>query len=90
MSNSSNSAAIAQNCVLDEVSLTEIDNIIESRLPLGKFFCHTTKDPEQWIDDAGTHRFKEDEDLFIAVDNSSGDARTEEFSSFNEVKKWFK
>ncbi|WP_407478443.1 hypothetical protein [Elizabethkingia anophelis] len=73
---------------MKEVCLLEINEIIENRIPIGKFYCHTTKDPVQYVKDSGAHDFLEDEDLFIAVDNSTGDAWTEEFDDLYKMKSW--
>ncbi len=62
--------------MLNEVSSSDIIKIIEDRIPLGKFFCRTD-----------IHK-KENENLFVAVDNSTGCAWTEEFSNYQEVEKW--
>ncbi|MCT3693476.1 hypothetical protein HZP84_16195 [Elizabethkingia anophelis] len=74
---------------MKEVSLIEVNEIIEKRSPRGKFYCHTMKDPIHYIKDSGAHDFLEDEDLFIAVDNSTGDAWTEEFDIYEDMKSWF-
>jgi len=48
---------------LNEVTTEAADNIIETRMPLGRFYC-----------------FDERKELWISIDNSSGDAFVEEFS----------
>lgn len=71
-----------------EITLEQTDVIIETRKPLGLFYTHTTKDPVDYVDDAGAHRFKGDEDLFIGIDNSTGDAWTEEFDNLEQCLNW--
>ncbi|WP_314060140.1 hypothetical protein [Empedobacter brevis] len=71
-----------------EISQIECEKIIEKREPLGLFIVHTTKRPIEVLEDSGFKTFLEDEDLFIAVDNSNGDAFTEEFDAYKLAIKW--
>lgn len=73
---------------IKEVSSEFLRSVITDRLPVGLFFTHTAKDPIEVLEDSGYKTFKEDEDLFIGVDNSTGHAWTEEFDSFDKCKRW--
>lgn len=46
---------------LQEIELDQVNNIIETRLPIGRFYCYDDK-----------------KDLWLSIDNSSGDAFIEE------------
>lgn len=83
------SACLGQNGLFTEVSLNYLNSIIENRRPIGKFYCHNTKDPIEVLEDSGYKTFKEDDDLFIAVDNLTGDAWTEEFDTYKQMMSWF-
>ena len=52
-----------------KVSIKELDAIIDTREPIGLFYC---KDGRVWV----------------AVDNSTGDAWTEEFKSESGARAW--
>lgn len=60
-----------KNCEIKKVSSEEALKIIETRKPLGLFYC---------IDD----------DVYIGIDNQTGDAWTEDFKSLSACKKWLK
>jgi hypothetical protein len=60
---------------IKKVSVEEAENIIETREPIGLFYCieksiHTGKN------------------VYIGIDNSYGDAWTEEFHSLVSCKKY--
>ena len=59
-----------------EVEISEINEIIERRTPLGKFYCF--------------HYEKEKGAFFIGVDNSTGEAWTEEFVTEDGCKQWLR
>lgn len=54
---------------IKRVTPEEISQVIETRLPLGLFYC-------------------KEGDLFVGVDNSYGDAWTEDFKTLSACKKW--
>lgn len=58
---------------IKNITKEEASKIIETREPLGLFYLITV--------DAG-------KTIFVGIDNSTGDAWTEDFKSFTKCKKW--
>lgn len=59
---------------ITKVTSDEAERIIETRKPLGRFYC---------IED--TPRFHQ---AYIGIDNSTGDAWVEEFRSLGFCRRW--
>ncbi len=59
---------------IETVSIEKIDEIIKKRKPQGLFLAREPR---------GTRKR-----MFIAVDNSTGQAWTEEFEKYTEARKW--
>lgn len=60
----------------ETVSIEKIDEIIEKREPLGLFLAREAKGKRKR--------------MFIAVDNATGEAWTEEFEKFSDARKWLR
>lgn len=60
----------------ETVSIEKINEIIENRKPLGLFLAREPR---------GTRKR-----MFIAVDNTTGEAWTEEFEKFSDARKWLR
>lgn len=60
----------------ETVSMEKINEIIRNMKPLGLFLAREPR---------GTRKR-----MFIAVDNSTGEAWTEEFEKFSEARKWLR
>lgn len=58
-----------------EVSDADAIKIIEDRIPLGLFFCRDT---------VGTEK----KSVFVGIDNSGGEAWTEDFTNFEDCQSW--
>ena len=58
-----------------EVTPEYAEQIIETRRPLGKFYCIEMETPRY-------HR------AYIGIDNTDGSAWTEEFASLGACKRW--
>jgi hypothetical protein len=58
---------------IQKVSPEEAEKIIETRQPLGKFYC---------IDKPAFNG------IYIGIDNEDGEAWTEEFRTLDECKRW--
>ena len=71
-----------------EISKFEAENIIENRNKLGLFYFEDFKQPSIVVEDSGYQRIIEDEYVIVAIDNSSGEAFTEEFKSLEKATKW--
>lgn len=61
---------------IEAVSVEKINEIVERQEPIGLFLAREPK---------GTRKR-----MFIAVDNSTGEAWTEEFEKFSEARKWLR
>ena len=61
---------------IETVSIEKISEIIRKRKPIGLFLAREPK---------GVRKR-----LFIAVDNSTGNAWAEEFENFLDARKWLK
>ena len=62
--------------VIWEINEEEAANIIANFKPLGLFIVSPAKD--------------DDKPIFVGMDNSTGDAWVEEFSSRNECESWLR
>lgn len=58
----------------ETVSIEKMNGIIENRKPLGLFLARETR---------GTRKR-----MFIALDNTTGEAWTEWFEKFSKARKW--
>ena len=53
----------------EQISQEKANEIIETREPLGKFWC-------------------KEGNIYVAIDNSTGDAWTEDFDNYEECEKY--
>ena len=59
---------------IKKVTQEEASDIIESRKPLGLFYC--------------IEKSKDNRNIYVGIDNRSGDAWTEDFKSLSTCKRW--
>lgn len=61
---------------IKKISKDEANNIIETRKPIGFFYC-IENDPNS-----------NSKEIYVGIDNSSSDAWVEEFKTLSSCKKW--
>ena len=73
---------------MKRITKQEMLNLIEKRLPKGKFYSYDFSQEQIEVLDSGFKKIHEQEEIVIGCDNSSGDAFVEEFEGERSCLKW--